>query len=178
MKTLITFIALFVSCGSFAQNKPLTYSTVLQADSLTKTQIFDKALVWCAEVFENSNFAIRVKERDAGLIAGAAYMAIKYMVPRKKDSTIGFMFYKYYFDWKIEAKDGKARFSIENVETETSNEKFAVTDATVPDIKYGKSIMERATIEYGLSKKTFLMVMEDIGQELAAEINKAKKDSW
>ena len=121
MKSL-TFLLIFFIASSiaFSQNSSFSLSKVIIADSMSKDQIFDKALIWCSQSFNDSKSAINVKERDGGIIAGKAYYTSDYKIQKRKDSvfmskTFAPHFVRYHFDWLIEIKENKLKFSISNV---------------------------------------------------------------
>jgi hypothetical protein len=82
----LSIIALCLVCGyakAQAQDYPLTYSRVLKVDSTSKTELFDKAMVWCSKSFNESKSAINVKDKESGIIAGKALLTSYYKIPKK-----------------------------------------------------------------------------------------------
>ncbi len=104
-KFSVSLLFLILTKFLIGQDSLLTYTKILKVDSLSKNEIFDKSLIWCSKTFVDSKSAIKVKERESGIIGGKAFYQSFYKVPKKKDSITGLLFTNYYFDWLIEIKD-------------------------------------------------------------------------
>lgn len=158
--------------------QPLTFSKVLSFDSsLTKSTIYDRALIWCGTAFGNSNYAIKVHEKESGIISGQALLKSYYKTPGRKDSANGEVYIDYEFDWLIETKDGKLRFSISNVQYEYMGLKHPVNDV---DEKPPVSIMfqskEKTRIEWACSKHYFIANIDKLTISIYNNIVSAKPD--
>ena len=129
-KIFISLIITLIIKFSIGQDSLLTYSKILKVDSVSKNEIFDKTLIWCSKAFTDSKSAINVKEREGGIIGGKAYYQSFYKVPKKKDSTLGVIFSNYYFDWLIEIKEGKLRFSATNLLLKELNSDYTTVPLT------------------------------------------------
>jgi len=156
---------------------PLLYSRVLTVDSATKSDIYDKALVWCSKSFSDSKSAINVKEKEGGIIAGKASIKNIYKVPGKKDSVASWIFSDYIFDWLIEVKDGKARYSIKNVAYHDDLGDHAVYVNSKPPGKVMFQKPDKTQMEWDMSKKYFLIYMDAITEALYSDLKK-KTDNW
>jgi hypothetical protein len=168
----ILFLLLIAGAG-YGQDSTIKYTRIIQADELTKDQIFDRALVWVSQHFENSNFAVRVKERDGGIIAGkASYVSpYKYYDKVKKDSvkTKGWeAFLMYRFDWLIKVKDGKLSFTIENIMVDD----YPAIDIDTPPYKI--LLQNKATTlkQWQMSKLYFKANLSAFSESLRSHINK------
>lgn len=171
---------MFVPLFANAQKEPLTYSRVLQFDSLSKDQIFDKALIWCSRNFVESKSAINEKIKESGIITGKTNYMSAYKVPGKKDSIRGDFYNKYYFDWLIEIKDGKLRFSASNIEVEPVTlggaTKFAVYTTGESPVKVMFQAKSKTQMEWDMSKQYFIYNLDNVVSTLFAEV--AKKSDW
>jgi hypothetical protein len=183
MKGLFLLPVLFVvglTSPSFGQDTALTYQRVLKFDSLTKTQIFDKSLIWCSKSFKDSKSAIRVKERDGGVIAGKAFLNSYYKIPGKKDSTEGLVFVDHSFDWLMEIKDGKLRFTASNIKYEylspTYPASYDVTSSDKPPIPILFRSKEKNELEWKLSKMYFFVNLDNLMNLLYSDIVSKKDD--
>lgn len=182
MGKLLWVFALSISIiTTQAQDTPLTFIKVIQAEGLLKDEIFDKTLIWCSKTFNNSLFAIKVNERESGLIAGKAsyFSQYKYYDRAKKDSitTKGWeAFLKYKFDWIIQIKEGKLRFSIENIILNETND-YPVTNSPNPPYKVLLQPKDYTARQWERSKTYFINNMEGLMEELRRDLYK-KDETW
>lgn len=176
MKCLILASILFTHTVH-AQEKPLLYSKVLVLDSVSKNDIYDRALLWCSKSFKDSKSAINVKDKESGIIAGKAFFLSGYKMPRKKDSVLSVTFSNYYFDLLIEIKDGKARFSLSNIMLKEMDQEFLVNENSKPPFKVWLQPDSRTQLEWDISKKYFIASMEVLSGLLYSDLVK-KPDNW
>lgn len=177
MKYLMIAVLCTVTLSIKAQPQPITYTRTMQIDSSAKSDLFDKALIWCSKSFTDSKGAINVKDKESGLIAGKGLVKNYYKIPRKKDSVDCLLFTDYYFDWLIEVKDSKARFSLKNIEVEENDINFPVTNSANPPIKIMFQSLEKQQMIWDLSKKSFIRYMDAIAENLYSDL-KNKIDNW
>jgi len=179
----ILYIALFLllPCQSFSQDSVITYTRILTATALKKEEIFDRALIWCSKAFKDSKSAIRVKERDGGIIAGKAYFESLYKVPKKKDSVISNVYSQYFFDWLIEIKENKLRFSIPlfTIKSSPTNEGdgIIVTQSIKPPYDILFMASKKVRMEWELAKKALVNNLNILLNSLDQELQK-KSDDW
>ena len=145
--------------------------------TLSKNEIFDKALVWCSKAFNDSKSAINVKERDGGIIGGKAFFVSPYKVPKKKDSTSGMVFNNYYFDWLIEIKDNKLRFTANNIILKELDRDFMVTSKKQAPFEVWLQPKSKTELEWRLSKEFFIRNLDELMLSLHNDL--VKKDiNW
>lgn len=170
---LLTYVKLKAQQGS---NDPLTYSRILTLDSISKNDIYDRSLVWCSKSFNDSKSAINVKDKESGIIAGKASIKNYYKVPGKKDSVLSFIFSDYIFDWLIEVKEGKARFSLKNIAytDDIGNHPVYVNSKPPGKVLFQKP--EKTQMEWDMSKKYFVIYMDAITDNLYTDLT--KKSDW
>lgn len=177
MKTILQdFCAgiLLLPVISFAQDTALTYSHVIVADSFTRDAIYDKALIWCGKSFGNSNYAIKVKEKESGIISGKGFITNFYKVPKRNgDSTDALIFNDYYFDWLIEIKNGKLRLSMSNIEIDGSDIKYPVTSSTQTPFKIILQRKEVTEFWWKLSKANLIRRFDKLSESLTNSILKS-----
>lgn len=160
--------------GVKAQDSLFTYSKIITVDSVSKNDLFDRSLIWCSKAFTNSKSAINVKERDGGIISGKGSYDLTYKYLLKKDSLKSFDTYD--FDWLIQVKDGKVKFSISQVKQHfpgDENETLVVTTSDVSPYKNG--LMSRARIDamWNGSKQQFVKDLDELMNDLEAELHKS-----
>lgn len=175
----LSCVVLLISVNSWGQQRtdnPLTYSRILTTDSILKGDIYDKALIWCSKAFSDSKSAINVKDKESGLIAGKASIKNYYKVPGKKDSVASWIFSDYIFDWLIEVKDGKARFSTKNVAYYDDLGSHPVYINSKPPGKVLFQKPEKTQMEWDMSKKYFVLYMDAITEGLYSDLK--QKDNW
>lgn len=158
-------------------DEPLIYSRVLIVDSALKGDIYDKALIWCSKSFSDSKNAINVKDKESGIIAGKASIKNYYKVPGKKDSAVSFIFSDYIFDWLIEVKDGKARFSTKNIAYHDDLGDHPIYINSKPPGKVMFQKPEKTQIEWDMSKKYYGIYMDAITETLYSDLRK-KNENW
>lgn len=177
MKRLL-LIYLISQCSIvYSQDIPLIYSRVLIADSVSKNDLFDKALIWCSKSFNESKSAINVKDKESGIIAGRGSIDNYYKIPRKKDSVMCYFFTDYKFDWLIEIKDGKARFSLKNIKVTETEREYLATTSVNPPVKIMFQSPEKNQLIWALSKRSFIRYIDAITDNLYFDL-KQKKDNW
>lgn len=173
VSAILTFLIKF----SIGQDSLLTYSKILKVDSISKNEIFDKTLIWCSKAFSDSKSAINVKEREGGIIGGKAYYLSSYKVPKKKDSTIGVIFNNYYFDWLIEVKDGKLRFSATNILLKELNSDYIVSTKIKAPYEVWLQPKSKTQLEWKLSKEYFIKNLDRLMTSLNDDLV-LKKTDW
>lgn len=172
---LIT-LSLFFSSITFGQDTALTYVHVIKLDTLSKNEIFDKTLIWCSKAFKDSKSAINVKEREGGIIGGKAFYLSPYMVPKKKDSTLGIVFNNYYFDWLIEIKENRLRFTANNIILKELDNDFIVTTKKEAPYQVWLQPKSKTELEWQLSKKYFLRNLDKLMVSLQDDLLKKDVD--
>ena len=160
-----------------SQDSLLVYSRVLKIDSLSKADIYDKALIWCSKSFSDSKGAINVKDKESGIVAGKASIKNYYKVPAKKDSSVSWIFSDYIFDWLIEIKDGKARFSTKNIMYHDDAGDHPVYINSKPPGRVMFQKPDKTQIEWDMSKRYFAIYMDAITESLYTDL-KQKSDNW
>jgi len=191
MKKAILILFFILPFFTYSQDTLLTYTKVLTFDSISKGNIFDKALIWCSKSFKDSKSAINVKERDGGIISGKAIIDNYYYIHKNKnhpeDSTLVLCFNDYKFDWLIEVKDNKLRFSISNlnyyrnISNAYSNYDidYPVTTSEKPPHDLTFISTEKIKLYWKLSKENLFKKLDLLMKELNEEIKTAKpKDDW
>lgn len=177
MKSLIfLFTFLLVTTFVTGQDSLLTYTKILKVDSISKNEIFDKTLIWCSKAFNDSKSAINVKERDGGIIGGKAYYVSYYKIPKKKDSTMGVVFNNYFFDWLIEIKEGKLRFSATNILLKELNNDYVVTAKVKAPYEVWLQPKSKTEAEWKLSKEYFIKNLDKLMISLNGDLIIQKND--
>jgi len=178
MKIFLLLLLSFAGVTALGQSSvvPLTYSRILQIDSATKTGLYDKALIWCSKAFNDSKSAINVREKESGIIAGKALLSSYYKIPKKKDSALSWVYSNYLFDWLIEAKDGKLRFSVKNISLHEDSGDYPVFEIDKAPIKIAFTSEERIRTEWECSKAGLLNNIDKLVTELYTDL--LKNDSW
>jgi len=113
MKKLFTLsIALFIAIMAIAR-EPLTYSKVIQADSLDKTSIYVALRAWFSETYKSSNAVIQMDDKDAGVIIGKATTKYSY-------GGLVYRCYEGYVNYtvKVQIRDGRYKAEVSNINHE------------------------------------------------------------
>ena len=191
MKKIFTTLLLIFPLLVFSQDSLVTYTKVLSFDSVSQNIIFDKTLIWCSKIFKDSKNAINVKEREGGIISGKAYLDCVYYIPKKKNSTdsiISPYFKDYQFDWLIEVKNSKLRFSISQLYyyttvgattyTSSYEKKYPVTKSEIPPVDYFLNSTEKLKLYWRLSKEGLVNNLDLLLKSLNSEIINRKDNDW
>lgn len=181
MKLLYTAFFIILPFLSFGQDSLITYTRIFTAPTLKKEEIFDRTLIWCSQAFKDSKSAINVRERAGGILAGKAYFESLYKVPKKKDSVLSALFSNYFFDWLIEIKENKLRFSIPSfrIKTTPTNDGDGTIVTQSINAPYDVFLMASSKIrlEWDLAKKALINNLDKVMNSLDFELQK-KKDDW
>lgn len=172
--TILWLLCSFLSTQG--QSTQLTYSRVLIVDSASKLELFDKAMVWCSKSFNESKSAINVKDKESGLIAGKALLSSYYKIPRKKDSILSSVYSNYFFDWLIEIKEAKLRFSISNIVLREDSGDYPIMINDKAPIKIAFATEEKIKTEWECSKAGFIHNLDLLANSLYSDL--IKKDNW
>lgn len=167
---IIIVLMCMVSLCSKAQDSLFTYAKIINADSLSKEQIYDRALIWLGKVLNDSRNAIKVQERQSGLISGKAYVDLTYKYPGKRDSLFGTIYNDYTFDWLTQIKDSKLKFSISEIEMHGLYYSGYVTNS---DVGPGRSVLlskTRNDAEWISSKYYFKKMLDLLMAQLEDEL--------
>lgn len=171
MKKIIILISLIIVINIVkGQNEPLIFSKILKLDSISKNEIFDKTLIWCSKSFSDSKSAINVKEREGGIIVGKARVISSYKIPKRKDSILSMTFLNYYFDWLIEIKEGRLRFTANNIFLNDLGDEILVTNSTKAPYQVWLQPTSKTELEWKLSKENFINYLDRILESLKNEI--------
>jgi hypothetical protein len=168
------------------------YSKIISLEGKSKEDIYDKSLIWCSKAFENSNYSIKVKERESGIISGKALSNVSYVyyrpwkTPSKKfpngtkRQEIGLNYNHYYFDWLIQIRDNKLKFSISNVKfgesgIENTDKYFLKKYDSIPPYLalWNKEV---SILSFQASRKQFEADLDILISNLVDEINSIKND--
>lgn len=99
----ITLI-LFLSSSLFAQKK-LTFVDVVQVDSISKKELYNRSLIWFANAFVSANDVIQVKDPEEGLIMAKAITSYtpSFMTGASAKGIVSYTF-------SIYVKDGRYKY--------------------------------------------------------------------
>ena len=190
MKKIFITLLLFFPLFGFSQDSLLTYSKILSFDSVSQNRIFDRTLIWCSKSFKDSKNAINVKEREGGIISGKAYLDCVYYIHKRKttDSLISPYYNTYQFDWLIEVKNSKLRFSISQLYYYTPvgataysssyEKKYVVTKSETPPIDYFLTSTEKLKLYWKLSKEGLVNNLDLLMESLKSEVINRNDDEW
>jgi len=180
IKLKLSIFFLLTTSAVFSQDSLLTYTRILKADSISASNIYDKAMVWCGERFTSSKDAIRVSDKAGGIISGKGQIKNDYKIPTKKDSVISNVYTPFYFNWTMEIKDGKLRVKVYEVEyvrdVMNTDMRYPVLISGKPpiDILFMKS--SKVQMEWDMAKKYFIANLDILMNGLEYSIK--KKDDW
>lgn len=106
-KFILTISFTAVSMAVFCQDA-LTYTDVVQVDSISKSQLYNRARIWFATTYNSANDVIQIENKDEGEIIGKAIMKYNPNVNFASEQTKGNIKYTI----KIYVKDGRYKYEI------------------------------------------------------------------
>lgn len=124
MKIIVTTILLFITYNVFSQDLPLkddkiVYEEVIEANSLTKKQLFGASKQFVAKTFKSAKQVIQAEDSDTGLLIGKGITYIK------EPSSVGILYDRRSvvagrigFTMQFDNKDGKCRVRIYDIHTD------------------------------------------------------------
>ncbi len=182
MKCFITALFFLFATNSFSQNKtyqdtskPIEIVTIINADSTSLEEIYNRSLLWVSDNFKDSKSAIRVSDKTAGLVNGHAYYTMEF---KPNPNTKNVRLDAFTFKWKIEIKDNKARFSIYDILYLWNDPLYIypLTDA-VKCPYYGFKSKTKMNEEWASLKDQFNNKMNELMKGYKLAINKSR-DNW
>ena len=94
MKKIFLFLVLLLSVlGASAQEKPLEFSEVIQAEGKSAQELYVIVKAWVATNFRSANAVIQMDDKESGILIGKSYFdyrAPKGMIYRFIDGYISF----------------------------------------------------------------------------------------
>ena len=104
MKRLILIITVFLTTNCLFSQEPISYSGVVETDSVSKEILYKRGLLWIANAFKDSKEVIQLKDENSGQIISKG--TFKY---NGKDD-----FYRGFIEFKLELyfKDGRYKYVI------------------------------------------------------------------
>ncbi|WP_312363974.1 DUF4468 domain-containing protein [Sphingobacterium sp.] len=141
MKSIITTVLLFFCYNVFSQDLPLkddkvVYEQIIEADSLTKIQLFGASKQFVAKAFKNAKQVIQAEDSNTGLLIGKGITYIK------EPSSIGMLYDRRSvfagrvgFTMQFDNKDGKCRVRIFDIHTDNSGNLY-LDDLRVEDVLF------------------------------------------
>ncbi len=113
MKKNLTILTLIISLNSFAQkDTAISYSSVVNVDSVSKIELFERARLWVNETYKSGKDVIQFSDKESGQIACKALM-----IKDLEFKTLGiksYMAFKIDYSFSIFVKDGKYKYVFEN----------------------------------------------------------------
>ena len=91
--------------------EPLVYSEIIEVDNKSKEVLYKNFIEWSSDVFNYSDFAIKYKDADLGIIKGTSGFKIK----GSSGMIASYLGRNVNFDFKLEFKDNKLRYKIDNI---------------------------------------------------------------
>jgi len=181
MRLLLIICTLFTSLISFSQNQGkndtttnIAFAEVVNADSVSKDDIYKKSMLWVADNFKDSKSAIRVSDKEAGVINGHASFTMKFNPNPKNDNS---RFDEFTFTWTIDIKNSKSRFSIYDIIYNWGGSYLYPLTNDVKCPYYGFKSKAKMNEEWALFKIQFSKEMHALIANYSLSINK-KNENW
>ena len=88
--------------------EPLTYTEIMQADGISKMELYTRAKLWFANAYNSANDVLQMDNKEGGQIIGKAIMQYKPTVFSGSAATKGNIKYTI----KIFVKEGRYKYEI------------------------------------------------------------------
>ena len=106
--TLTTVLLLMINSITTYGQTVLTYTEVIQVDSVTNIELYNRAKLWFATVYNSSNDVLQLENKEEGQLIGKAIMKYNPTVLSGSETTKGSIKYTI----KIFVKDGRYKYEI------------------------------------------------------------------
>lgn len=113
MKKILLLLIIFelITHSLKAQEvSPLTYSEVVQAEGVSKEELYNRAKLWMASAFVDSDEVLRDENRDGGYIMVKPLMEYNPRIFSGSANTKGYISY----ELNITVKDGRYKYTLSN----------------------------------------------------------------
>ncbi len=107
-RLLLTISIVFTFTLSVLGQEPLTYSEVVHIENVSQKELYNRAKLWFATVYNSSNDVLQIENSEEGEIIGKAVMEYNPNVFIKSEQTKGNIKYTI----KIFVKDGRYKYEI------------------------------------------------------------------
>jgi hypothetical protein len=107
-KSILTFALLTALTIAVFGQEPLTYTEVVQVDSVSKTELYNRAKLWFATVYNSANDVLQMDNKESGEIVGKAILKYNPTVFSGSEQTKGNIKYTI----KVFVKDGRYKYEI------------------------------------------------------------------
>lgn len=141
-------------CGQ--QQPPLNYTVVVQVDSVTKLELYNRAKMCIVDAFLKANSVIQIDDKEQGLIVAKAVITYTPSIFFGNDLAEGIIS----FAIKLYLKDGRYKYEV----TDFKHEKFGlITDDEEYPYPRGKGLMNQP-------KNWYNRVWNDIKYEIISTV--------
>ncbi len=96
-----------ITMNVFGQS-PLTYTEIVKVDSVSKSELYNRAKIWFATTYNSANDVIQMENKDEGEIIGRAIITYSPTVYFASEQTRGVIKYTV----KLFVKDGRYKYEI------------------------------------------------------------------
>ncbi len=182
-KILLLFALTFLVKYVNSQDSLINYVRIVDIAGMTKTDGYDKALIWLSKVFVNSKAATFVQERESGIISGKGEISdFEYRWTNNKGvEKRGYWYHAYNFNWKVELKNGKFRFTIDDLLFVVRNGGgINFSSKLFSNFPQGWKLPftndENMQLNYQAAIKSLKIKFNNYVDDLTIELN--KKDNW
>jgi len=107
-KLIMTFTIMVVVIFGLCGQEPLTYTEVVQVDSISQNELYNRAKLWFATIYNSSNDVIQVDNKEGGEFIGKAILKYIPNIHSGNEQTKGNIKYTI----KIFVKEGRYKYII------------------------------------------------------------------
>lgn len=181
-KTILAFIIFTAISMTVFGQETLTYTEVVQVDSVSKDELYNRAKLWLANTYVNSKAVLQIDNKEEGQIICKALMIYTPKIFSGSEQTKGTIRYTF----KIYLKDGRYKYEITDFfHDPDGNEygKFGVGTVTTakecPDPKpmakgWSNNIWNDIKSQIGLNVNSLIFTLKDC----MAKTTESKNDDW
>lgn len=174
------FLLLLLVTKLQAQDTVLVHSKILIADTMSKSNIYEKVKMWSVSSFKYTSGALQLDDKESGLLAyDASASWVSPAAPANMKPGYKSLQYrhKYFFKMQIRIRDGRYKVDFTDVKYESINgEQYVLTNNAKAPFKFLFSKQEKADKEWADAKLTFDNFFDAMTKSMEMFVN--QKDSW
>lgn len=155
------------------QGGKVTYIEVIQVDSVTKDQLFERAKRWFVDTYKSSQDVIQLEDKENGEIIGKGVLSSSW-----QSTAISLQPVDIWHTVTIQAKDNRYRYIITDLQISYTVDATQYTQRTEVDLPF-----EEWNVRRKANAKKYYLVLDEQMQSIIKSINEAMtkdvvSDDW
>lgn len=156
----------------------VVFTDVVQADGMTKEQIYEKAKMWIVSTLKSGDNMVELDGTNSSKIVGTGNLIIPKVEINEKMNYHVFRNYVLNFKFIVFCKDNKYKYSVENFHLTFNNVNSTFTTGLEKVIETGHFGKKKQVLFESAVKETAKEYIDKLIQELKSYMNKKSEDDW